>query len=161
MSDGNNNLNNQNVSSSENNSNINQEKTPKYRAKNSSLDNGNSNNIEYRNDNNSGEKTKEEIKAENDAANTEAVKIGADFASKSSHPVVAAIGNVVKRNPGLQKAAGKITTQANKLAPFAQTITNKLAESEAAKNAAKAIAAKNGDASSVGEDAAKNKAGEA
>lgn len=170
MAEENKNLNNQNTNSinntnsnnapKANNENINQDQTPKYRAANSTMyDNSNT---EYRGENtSSGEKTKEEIKAENDANNTEAVKVASEIASNSSHPVVAAIGNVVKRNKGLQQLGGKITTQANKLAPFAQSITNKLAKSEAAKKAVKAVAAKNGDAAEAGKDAAKNKVADA
>ena len=101
---------------------------------------------------------KEQKKAEADAANQKAVQVGAEVASNAGHPVVAAIGKGVKTadqasGGKVSELGGKALTKANKIAPFAQGITNKLANSEAGDAAYKAYNIKNKKGAAAGEAA--------
>ena len=92
---------------------------------------------------------KKQQKAKSDAANTQAVQVAADVASKSGHPVAVVIGKGVKIADKISggrasKALGKSLTTANKLAGPAgrkvQKLTNLAAGSGAGSGAAGRLA---------------------
>lgn len=91
---------------------------------------------------------KQQKKAESDAANQKAIQVAADVASKSGNAYAAGIGKAIQTADSFSggKASefgGKVTTQANKLAPFAQGLTNKVANSKIADKAYDVYNAKN------------------
>ena len=93
--------------------------------------------------------TKEEKRARDDAANQKAVQVGVEVASNSGHPVVAGVARGIKTADTISggevsKLGGKVTTGANKFAPFAQGITNAVANNKVADKAYDAYNAKKG-----------------
>ncbi len=101
---------------------------------------------------------KEQKKQEADAANQKAVQVGAEVASKSGWAPAKAIGTGVKiadqaSGGKVSELGGKALTQANKLAPFAQGITNMAAKDKIADKAYDAYNAKNSKGASAAEKA--------
>lgn len=101
---------------------------------------------------------KEQKKQEADAANQKAVQVGAEVASKSGWAPAKAIGTGVKiadqaSGGKVSELGGKALTKANKLAPFAQGITNMAAKDKIADKAYDAYNAKNSKGASAAEKA--------
>ena len=92
--------------------------------------------------------TKEEKTARDDAANTKAVQVSSEALSHVGG-VPGAIGKGIRTAGNISggksdELLGKITTKANKAAPFVQGLTNKLADNELADKAYDAYNAKKG-----------------
>lgn len=111
---------------------------------------------EARRDDLTKEEEQEQKKAESDAANAKAARVGLEVGSKTGGWWGAAMKGIKTADDAsggrITDAAGKLTTHANKLAPFAQGITNKVANSEIADKAYDVYKKKN----SKGADAVKD-----
>ena len=101
---------------------------------------------------------KEQKKQEAYAANQKAIQVGAEVASNSGWAPAKAIGTGVKiadqaSGGKVSELGGKALTQANKLAPFAQGITNMAANDKLADKAYDVYNAKNSKGASAAEKA--------